>query len=68
MPKYKCNNQNCKNLNEVFEIGSTRISYNKLGERIDTAAPCPVCNEIRELVPYEGMTTVMLGSNNICKK
>ena len=68
MPKYKCINENCKVFSVEVNVPLTRIIYDTEGNRKDLAAKCPECNEVRELVPYEGMTTHMTGSDNICKR
>lgn len=66
MPRYKCTNVLCPDFNQVkLETHSiSKVIDNKL---IDSVSICPVCNEVRELVIVEGMTTAMYGSLNICK-
>jgi len=34
---------------------------------VDSAEPCPMCNEPRVCLQEEGMPTAFHGSDNICK-
>lgn len=68
MPKYKCINEDCKVFGVEVNAPLTRIIYDAVGGRKDLTASCPSCSQERELVPHEGMTTHMMGSDNICKK
>jgi len=38
------------------------------GRVVDSGCKCPSCSSLREQVREPGFTTVMLGSDNICKK
>lgn len=67
MGKYKCNNKDCKQYNEIV-TANTHIIYKKEGT-IDNGAPCPECGQIREMV-FEGLCTSFLpkGNPNLCNK
>lgn len=67
MAKYKCNNENCKEFNKET-TANTHIIYKAEG-KVDKAAPCPACGEIREMIVDGKSTTVLAkGNPNICRK
>lgn len=66
MPKYKCINTECVSYNNIVTKDTTIRVEN--GQIVDSAKRCYYCNKDMELIPAEGMTTYMTGSNNICKK
>lgn len=68
MGKYKCNNTDCKQYNEIVSA-NTHIIYDREGNGVDKVAPCPECGRIREMV-FEGISTRTLarGNPNICTK
>lgn len=67
MAKYKCNNKDCKEFNKET-TANTHIVYKAEG-KVDKAAPCPACGELREMITNEISTTVLAkGNPNICRK
>lgn len=66
MPKYKCINHTCSMYGkESLSNSKTKWVRDVL---VDTGKPCPICGLDRELIPSEGMTTAITGSENICKR
>ena len=71
MPNYCCNNEQCKDFRVIRNESQVSVFYDKTLEKtVDTGETCPVCGELRTQIRDKdaGMTTTMLGSENICKK
>jgi hypothetical protein len=63
MPKYKCENIDCKvNGQTVYTFGTKIRIIN--GEAVDENRFCPVCNKPREVVREPGMTINIAGTND----
>lgn len=67
MPKYVCENEDCKMFFELQYVEKSKISF-KNGKMFDSGSICPECKEVMKPVNPEGYTTHMTGSENICKK
>lgn len=67
MPNYVCHNPECPDAEEIIHVGRVTLRYASEGV-IDSGIPCPKCGKDREALVAEGMTTVMTGSPNICRK
>lgn len=67
MPGYICHNPQCELFEKERREGRVTLRYTREGV-IDSGIPCPKCGQDAEALDEKGMTTVMLGSNNICKK
>lgn len=65
MPNYKCLNPTCNLYNQVRTEKSILMFIED--KVVDSAEPCPMCNEPRVCLPEEGMPTAFRGSDNICK-
>jgi len=66
MPEYKCNNKDCIRYDKIVSKNSITKIVN--GELVDSALKCPICSKDRELIIKDGMTTMMHGGPNVCKK
>lgn len=63
MPKYRCDNKECKVFNETVYTFGTKIRIVN-GEALDQNRFCPVCNNPREVVREPGMTVNIAGTND----
>lgn len=60
MAKYKCNNKKCSEYNKIV-TGNTHIVYSN--PPVDKGAPCPKCNEVREMI-FDGLAKGVLVKGN----
>jgi len=67
MPKYTCQNENCRKYGDIQTSGKSVISF-KNGKISDTGSICPACGKTMNDINPVGFTTHMTGSDNICKK
>lgn len=66
MPKYVCKNIDCDKYDKI----STESCVVKVidGQLIDSSIKCKSCGSDRHVIEGEGMTTMMHGGPNVCKK
>jgi len=66
MPQYRCNNKECISFDKIKTDKSVIRIVND--EVVDSGLKCPDCGLNRELInEYDGFTTYMHGSANICR-
>lgn len=69
MPNYICKNKECEDYGIEKNEPHVQVVFDKLkGKAVDLMQLCPKCKILRDQIRGPGMTTTMLGSDNICKK